>query len=137
MQKIKDGALFAIGFMIVALVIGYGYSLIASAIFGVGDDFLAGQSVKIDVLESRLVRRDDRIVVLGRFANRDDKTWRRVTIRADLFGENELFLDQCEESLGGNFGSGEESNFKLVCASCADLTIDDIASHKVTIADGF
>jgi hypothetical protein len=137
MQKIKDGALFAVGFTIVAIAITYAYSSIIATMYD-SDDFMMGQSTDdITVLESRIVKRDDRLVVLGKYQNDGDQSWSSLTIKADFFGVDDSFLDQCEEYSSGSLESGQEAYFRLECSSCADLTLDDVASHKVYVADGY
>ncbi len=137
MQKIKEGALFAIGFTIVALTIGYAYAFIVSKMFDEGDYGFSQPIENIKILESRLEKRENRIVVLGKYKNEGDSKLSSLTIQADFFGASGTFLDQCDEYSSGSLAAGQEAYFKLECSSCADLTLDDIDSHKVSVTSGF
>ena len=137
MQKIKDGALFAIGFMVVAIALGYAYSYIAMKFFDASDYGIGVPTDSIKIVESRLEKRENRIVVLGKYRNDGDSSLNNLTIQADFFAADGTFLDQCEDYSSGALAAGQEAYFKLECSSCADLTLDDIDSHKVIVTSAY
>ena len=137
MKKIKEGALFAIGFTIVAFAISYGYSIIVANFYDY-DEFDFGQSTEnVEVIESRIEKRENRLVVLGKFQNNGDTKLSSLTITADFFGKDGTFLDQCKEYSSGSLLAGSSAHFRLECSSCADLTLDDVASHDVKVTSSF
>ena len=139
MQKIKEGALFAIGFTIVAITIGYVYAYILSKVIEDDyDNFSVYQSLDdIKIMESRLETRENRIVVLGKYKNEGDSEMSSLTIKADFFGSDGTFLDQCDEYLSGSVAAGQEAYFKLECSSCADISLEEVDSHEVAVTSGY
>ncbi len=139
MQKIKEGALFAIGFTIVAITVGYAYAYVLSKVFEEDyDSFSDFQSFdNIKILETRLETRDNRIVVLGKYKNEGESKMSGLTIKADFFGSDGTFLDQCDEYLSDSVAAGQEAYFKLECSSCADISLGDVDSHEVAVTSGY
>jgi len=137
MEKIKDGALFAIGFTVVAIAIAYGFSAIYEQFGDTADYVFNDPAEGISIEESRIVRRSDRLVVLGKYKNSTDADLSNFRVNADFFGPDQTFLDQCDDYVSEDLAAGAEAYFKIECSSCADLTLDDVTSHTIYVSSGY
>ena len=137
MNKIKEGALFGFGFAVIVILVSYVYSLVAMNLYGF-DDYEFDQSTEnVEILESRIEKRDDRLVVLGQYRNNGKADLYGLTISADFFGEDNTFLDQCEKSASEGLEAGAASYFRIDCSSCADLTLEEVANHEIKVTNAY
>ena len=74
-------------------------------------------------------------LLLGEVINDGDKDWSSIDIKAELFDENNVFIEECKHYVNEKVTAGSKVNFKLNCSQCSTIQLEKYASYQVKITD--
>ncbi|MDJ0940555.1 MAG: hypothetical protein QNJ00_12420 [Woeseiaceae bacterium] len=132
MQKIKEGALFGLGFTVVAIAVVMAFVFIVEQFEKYdAEPYVAPPPEDVVIGDTRIEEREDRLVVLGSLENNGLAPVSYFDLRVNLFGENDLFLDQCEVTFDQVIEPSSTAYFKIRCSACNDVPLEDVVRHEV------
>jgi len=85
------------------------------------------------VLSERVT--SDEFVLLGEVSNSGDIGWTSVSLKAELFDENEIFIEECTHHINEKVSPQSKVNFKLNCSKCSDVQLANYSSYKIKVTD--
>ena len=144
--KIANGFLAGLGFAVVLAIFYWGAYMIfenKSKEFTVNEtgdsecrnfkkcEKEAGLTVKI--LSERAS--SEEFVLLGEVSNSGDIDWTSVNLKAELFDENETFIEECTHYINEKVSPQSKVNFKLNCSKCSKIQLENYNSYKIKIVD--
>lgn len=75
---------------------------------------------EIEITHTETRVSENRIDVLGKLRNVGDHTWKRVTLEAEFFDQNDRFLDETSEYMSVSLSPGSEEHFRVTLANPTD-----------------
>ena len=130
MDNFRAGVLFGTGFTIAFVAIAYAFFFILEEMETTDRVDLGSKDVEI--VSSRIVELENRIVVLGNSRNISGETLSVVTLDVELFDSDGELLDRCDAAIR-RLMPDEEQSFKVVCSSCNDIAVEDIVTHEIEV----
>lgn len=73
--------------------------------------------------------------ILVEIENTGDTTWSSVRLEAELFDENDVFVDECSGYMSGKIAPGEVKNLKIKCGGCKDNPLPEYERYTLVISD--
>jgi hypothetical protein len=137
LERIKHGFFLGLGFTIAMLGLSIAGSYFAGRLFSPERKEETVRLSDLHVEQSEIVQRENKLVILGSITNNGERKWHGVTLRAELFGNEKKFLDQCELNDRAKYDPKETKHFKIVCSSCKDISLSDISSHTVAVIEAY
>ena len=77
----------------------------------------------------------EEFVLLGEVSNSGDIDWTSVNLKAELFDENETFIEECTHYINEKVFPQSKVNFKLNCSKCSKIQLENYSSYKISIVD--
>jgi len=92
-----------------------------------------GSGLNISVLTEKIT--SEEFVLLGEVSNSGDIDWTSVNLKAELFDENDVFIEECKHYINEKIPPKSKVNFKLNCSKCSDIQLENYSSYKIKVTN--
>jgi len=92
-----------------------------------------GSGLAVKIITERVS--SEQFVLLGEVSNNGDIDWTSVNLKAELFDENDNFIEMCTHYIDELVSPQSKVNFKLSCSNCSKLELANYASYKIKITN--
>ena len=134
LNKIIYGFLFGLGLSLAVIISAYVYDQLVN-----DDDSNEKKTFSNDagltVIDQHQIVRDSALVILAKIENKGSDTWQRITIEAEIFDKDGVFVDECATSIREKLRPAESENFDIYCSGWKDNDLSDIGEINLIIKD--
>ena len=96
------------------------------------DAILVGE-IDASLLETRSAK--DRFDVLGRLKNHGTRTWNRVTVEAEVYGQDGAFVDEASTYVWATLSPDAEEHFRLSFENPDEHVLDKSSKVVLKVTD--
>jgi len=120
-KKIEYGFLFGLGLAASVVTV---FLIVQEISDFSNDDYIEyneKSGLKVTDIHSRQTK--DGVIVLGAIKNSSKNTWRYIQLEAEVYDENDVFIDECSDTVETTLKADNKENFKITCGGCSNNKI--------------